>query len=234
VLETAWRHGVPVRCVWLDTPLEEAQVNVARRQLLAGEGAGQPLVGPDALFRWQRAFEPPEPDEGFTAIERVPFVRHRDAGHTGRALVCWLDGVLRRSRSGARAPLSPEDVEILPGRAEALARFRAEGYAIAALAWHPELAEGEASREAIEATMARTAALLGGDVDLRWCPHGAGPPRCWCRKPLPGLLVELVARHRLDPARSIYAGRDATDRGLAARLGFAYRDAAELFGPTGA
>ena len=234
VLETAAAHGVPVRCVWLDTPLEQAQVNVAERLLRAGGASpGRPskvkFVGPDALFRWQRDFEPPEPDEGFVAIERVPFARRSNPAHTAKGLICALDGVLRRSRSGARAPITPDDVEILPGRAEALARFRAEGRALAAIAWHPEIAEGTATPEAVAAALVRTAELLGGRIDLLHCPHAAGPPRCWCRKPLPGLGVELVARHRLDPAQTIYAGVDAVDRAFAARLGFDYRDAAELF-----
>ena len=33
VLETATRHGVPTRCVWLDTPLAQAQVNLIERLL---------------------------------------------------------------------------------------------------------------------------------------------------------------------------------------------------------
>ena len=233
VLETAAAHGVPVRCVWLDTPLEQAQVNVAARLLGAGGASAQPatkLVGPDALFRWQRDFEPPEADEGFAAVERVPFARRADPRHTAKGLICALDGVLRRSRSGARAPITPEDVEVLPGRAETLARLRAEGRALAAIAWHPEIAEGTATPEAVAATLARTAELLGGGIDLLHCPHAAGPPRCWCRKPLPGLGVELVARLRLDPTQTIYAGLDAVDRAFAARLGFLYRDAGELFG----
>ncbi len=60
-------------------------------------------------------------------------------------------------------------------------------------------------------------------------PPGGGPARCWCRKPLPGLGVELIARHRLDPASSIYVGRDAADRTFAASLGVAYRTADEVF-----
>lgn len=120
-------------------------------------------------------------------------------------------------------------MEILPGREGVIARYRNEGYTIAGLAWHPEIATGIASPEAIEATLARTAELLGGSVDLRYCPHGGGPPTCWCRKPLPGLGVALIDRHRLDPSSSLYVGRDATDRNFAACLGFVYREAAEVF-----
>ena len=31
VVECAWRHGVPARCIWLDTPLADAQINAVRR-----------------------------------------------------------------------------------------------------------------------------------------------------------------------------------------------------------
>ena len=156
VLEAAWAHGVPVRCVWLTTSLADAQVNVATR--LLRDDAHLPLL-PDALYRYQRELEPPELDEGFTAVEQVAFARRTPSDHTGRALVCWLDGVLRRSRSGARAPVDPEDVEVLPGRAEVLARYRAEGFTIAGIAWHPEIAAGTATAQAIDATLARTAEL---------------------------------------------------------------------------
>ena len=57
---------------------------------------------------------------------------------------------------------------------------------------------------------------------MRWsfCPHGEGPPACWCRKPLPGLGVLLVERHRLDPARCLYVGDGAADDAFARALGF--------------
>jgi aryl-alcohol dehydrogenase-like predicted oxidoreductase/predicted kinase/histidinol phosphatase-like enzyme len=231
VLEVASSHGVPVRCLWLTTTLAEAQVNVASR-MMTGGGANAVPLRPDVLYRYQRELEPPEPEEGFAAIEEVPFVRRRDAAHAGRALICWLDGVVRRSRRGARAPVSAEDVEILPGVAAVLAGYRGEGFTLAGLSWHPEVAAGTLSGETLAEIQARTAALLGGGVDLLHCPHGAGPARCWCRKPLPGLGVELIARHRLDPARSFFVGRDATDRSFAASLGFVYRDARDVFPQT--
>jgi hypothetical protein len=40
----------------------------------------------------------------------------------------------------------------------------------------------------------------------------------------------LVERHRLDPARCLYLGRDASDRAFARALGFTYRDAAAALG----
>jgi len=79
-----------------------------------------------------------------------------------------------------------------------------------------------ATRE--EAEAARTA-LLERHLrlaDAAFCTHGAGPPVCWCRKPIAGLGLLLFRRHRVDAARSVFVGRTALDRTLARRLGTAF------------
>jgi hypothetical protein len=71
-----------VRCLWIDTPLREAQVNAVARMLakldrlpLPGEMGKDPvLLHPTALFRMVKELEPPHPDEGME-IEVVRFVR---------------------------------------------------------------------------------------------------------------------------------------------------------------
>ena len=93
------------------------------------------------------------------------------------------------------------------------------------MTWQPELEAGGTSEAALEACFASLRAQLGMPLGVSYCPHGAGPPVCWCRKPLPGLGVELVQKHRLDPARSLYLGSSRLDRKFAERLGFTYRDA---------
>jgi aryl-alcohol dehydrogenase-like predicted oxidoreductase/histidinol phosphatase-like enzyme/predicted kinase len=242
VIETAWAHGVPVRCVWLQTSLEDAQVNVVQR-LLARYGT---LPGPEdlkrasrddpgaltpaALFRHRRELEPPDASEGFVKVESVPFVRRRPGGHDGRAFLFWHDGVVRASRSGARTPSAPDDVVVLPGRAAALARQRADGYALLGVSWQPEVHAGRMTDEEARAVFARTHELLGAEVDTVYCPHGDGPPVCWCRKPLPGLALVLIDRHRLDPARCLYVGRDAADQAFARAAGFTFRHADDVFG----
>jgi histidinol phosphatase-like enzyme len=71
---------------------------------------------------------------------------------------------------------------------------------------------------------------LGVSIEILYCPHGAGPPICWCRKPLPGLGVVLIQRHRLDPSQCIYVASGPQDPGFARRLGFQYRAAEDFFG----
>jgi predicted kinase len=51
------------------------------------------------------------------------------------------------------------------------------------------------------------------------CTHPGGPPVCWCRPPLPGLLLELARRHGIAPARSLVVGSSSAHRTLAKTLG---------------
>jgi aryl-alcohol dehydrogenase-like predicted oxidoreductase/predicted kinase/histidinol phosphatase-like enzyme len=242
VIEAAWAEGVPARCIWLRTSLEDAQVNAVQR-MVARYGR---LLGPEemkaaarddpgafpprVLYRHLREQEPPDVSEGFTRVETVPFRRHAAAGRERRALVVWYDGAVRRSRSGARAPVAPDDVELLPGRTDVIQRHRDEGWLVFGLSWRPDVAARPATAQDVRAVDARTEELLGGGVESLHCPHGDGPTVCWCRKPMPGLGVLLVERHGIDPARSVYVGRESADRTFARVLGFTYREAGDIFG----
>jgi aryl-alcohol dehydrogenase-like predicted oxidoreductase/histidinol phosphatase-like enzyme/predicted kinase len=235
VLRAAAAHRVPVRCVWLSTSVDEAQVNAASR-LVSRYGrlpADEELASlrksdvaaflPTVQFRYQRELEPPDVSEGFAKIEVLPFVRTPHDGHTNRAVIVWCDDVLLRSKTGKRTPVDPDDVEIERALAEALHRDREDGYLILGLSWQPEIADGTRTAADVAAVLARMNELIGFPIEVEYCPHAAGPPSCWCRKPLPGLGVVLIHRHRLDPAQSVYVGGGAADPGFARKLGFAYR-----------
>jgi len=243
VIEKAWAHDLSVRCVWLDTSLEDAQFNAAWRmvsrygRLLGPEEISQAAksdpgaFAPTVQFRYRRELEPPSAAEGFSRIEVVAFERHPDPALTNRALLVWCDGILRRSRSGQRTPSNPDDVEVLPGRALILRRYRDAGFRLLGLSWHPEIAQGNASREEVEAGHIRMQELLGLEIDVLYCPHGGGPPACWCRKPIPGLGVVFIQRYRLDAARCLYVGEGGADAVFARRMGFRYEDAETFFDP---
>jgi aryl-alcohol dehydrogenase-like predicted oxidoreductase/histidinol phosphatase-like enzyme/predicted kinase len=234
VIAAARRHGAAVRCIWLDTALEDAQVNAVQRLLdrhpewhgTLPEELGADL-GPDAQFRYRRSFEPPSLDEGFFEVERRPF--SRTAVHGGvRALIVDYDDAVWRSRGGERTPAGADDVELLPGAAELVRRHAREGWRVLGVTWQPELAAGR-DRRALAAAVTRANQLLFGgngvEVDVRHCPHPAGPPVCWCRKPLPGLGLVLARAHGVDLTASIHLGRGAAARGFASRLGLRFIDA---------
>ena len=243
VIRAAAAHGFPVRCIWLSTTVEDAQTNAAWR-IVSRYGTlpdGDELEKlrkrdvaaflPGVQFRYQRELEPPSVVEGFARIDVVPFERRFDPSFIDRALIVCCDGVLLRSRSAQRSPAHPDDVDVLANRAAILRRYGLEGWRLLGISWQPDIAEGCRAEASVRAVFARMNELLGVDVEVEFCPHAAGPPRCWCRKPLPGLGVLFVHRHRLDPTRCVYVGAGPQDPGFARRLGFQYRHADDFFGP---
>jgi aryl-alcohol dehydrogenase-like predicted oxidoreductase/histidinol phosphatase-like enzyme/predicted kinase len=243
VIRTAWLRGVPVRCIFLSTSLEDAQVNAAWRIVsryhrlpapaeIRQAGKRDPIAfGPTVQFRYQRELEPPDPSEGFSHVDVMAFERRRDPSFVNRALIVWCDGVLHRSRSGGRTPLSAEDVDVFAERGEVLRGYQADGWLLLGMSWQPEIAEEKLSAGDVDAVFVRMRELLGVDIQIEYCPHGAGPPTCWCRKPLPGLGVLFIQRHRLDPSQCLYVGSGPQDPGFARRLRFQYREAQEFFAP---
>jgi aryl-alcohol dehydrogenase-like predicted oxidoreductase/histidinol phosphatase-like enzyme/predicted kinase len=241
VIQAAGLRGLRVRCIWLSTGLEDAQVNAVWRivarynRLIASEeipSAGMrdaALFGPTVQFRYHRELEPPDGSEGFSAIDVVPFERTHDPSFVNRALILWCDGVLHRSRSGDRSPSSAADVAVFAERADVLRRYQSDGWLLLGLSWRPEIAEQKRPAADVDAEFARMRELLGLAIEVEYCPHGAGAPTCWCRKPLPGLGVVFVQRHRLNASQCIYVGTGPQDAPFARRLGFQYRDAADFF-----
>lgn len=241
VIQAATRAGLPVRGVWLKTSVEDAQVNAVGRmlskygKLLGPEDMRRAVrtdvsaFGPSVQFRYERTLEPPDLAEGFSAIDIVSFERRRDPSARNRALIIWCDDVIARSRSGQRAPSSPDDVEVLASRGDMLRRYAADGWTVLGLAWRPEIAEEKMSNDEVDACFARLIAELGVPMEVKYCPHGGGPPVCWCRKPLPGLGVVFIHEYELDPGQCIYVGKGHQDAAFARRLGFQYREADAFF-----
>jgi histidinol phosphatase-like enzyme len=79
------------------------------------------------------------------------------------------------------------------------------------LGWQPGIGEDVLTADQVEAGYARMQEQLGVAMDILYCPHGGGPPVCWCRKPLPGLGVVFIQRYRLDPSQCIYVGAGPQD-----------------------
>jgi hypothetical protein len=219
VIETAWQRGARVRCVWLTTDVPNAQINAIRRMLDVHGRLPTPeeirrlskqdtrYLLPDAQFRYERSFEPPTLEEGFASVDAHAFVREPEP-NDGRSLILDFDAVAE----SVRAP-------------ETLARYRGEGWLIFVHAWRPRATTPE-----VEATFARMRELLGEDVDVACCPHDAGPPVCWCRKPIPGSVLEFAVRRRVALERSIVVGTSVADRTMAERIGARFEASSAFFG----
>jgi aryl-alcohol dehydrogenase-like predicted oxidoreductase/predicted kinase len=220
VIRAAAQHAVPVRCVWLMTSLDEAQVNAVTRlierygklpdeqELAALRKTDVNAFPPTVLFRYQRELEPPDESEGFSRIDRVAFERRANSVHVNSAVIAWIDDPAKLRTLVADPP--PRGGGSLP---------------LVVFSWQPSIGDGIRSRADVEAAFTTAAARAGLSIEFDCCPHGAGPPRCWCRKPLPGLGVAAIHRHRLDPARCLYIGDGPMDPGFARKLGFTFREA---------
>ena len=110
---------------------------------------------PSVQFRYQRELEPPDASEGFSRIDAIDFERRVDASFVNRAVIVWCDGVLLRSRSGARVPLTPDDVEVAADRAAILRQRQSEGFRVLGMSWQPEIADGAQSHAGAQAVFAR-------------------------------------------------------------------------------
>ena len=241
VVQAAAAHGATVRCVWRSTSVADAQVNAATRiverygtlldveELAAHRKHDPAALPPMTLFRYQRELEPPDVSEGFARVDVVPFERRADPSRVNRAVIIWCDGVLVRSRSHERVPAGVDDLVVEADRATTLRRHADEGFLLLGLSWQPEIGEGKRTAADVNAVFARMKEILGLAIEVEYCRHPAGPPVCWCRKPLPGLGVLLVHRHALDPAQCVYVGEGPQDASYAERMGFQYRQAAAFF-----
>jgi aryl-alcohol dehydrogenase-like predicted oxidoreductase len=208
VIEAAERHRLPARVVWLDTPLAQAQVNIVERlierfgslpdpeQLRALSRTEPGLLAPTSQMRALRELEPPSPDEGWAAVERVAFARasRPDAAAGGGVFVA------------AAAVGTPGLLEQGDPEAPHLVFDWSEG--------------GDPDR--LERAVAIVAREVAGPVEGALCPHPAGPPVCWCRPPLPGLPLAFARGHNLDSARSVVIGSGPAHRTLATALGARY------------
>ena len=154
-----------------------------------------------------------------TMDSRVPI-----PGFARQALVFDLDDLL-----GAEAGGAPSGRIVR--RRELLAAHASEGWLLFAHAWRPGRHDGgSAPMGDFQSEVAHAQEQLGVPLSVVRCTHPAGPPVCWCRKPLPGLLLEFALREQVSLDRSMIVGTSAADRTMANRLGVPFRITSDFFG----
>ena len=210
VVEAARRHGASVRCVWLDTPLAQAQVNLVERLLerfgslpatdelttLARTHAG--VLTPTSQMRTFRQLEPPDEDEGFVEVRRVEFERLSRPGRNAAGVVVAAAAVGCDGWREAVASAEPSKPHLV-------------------FDWRPQ---GDVAD--LDRVVAAVARDVTGPVEAAVCPHPAGPPVCWCRPPLPALPLVFARVQGLDLCSSVVIGASAAHRTLANTLGSRY------------
>lgn len=134
------------------------------------------------------------------------------------------DGVLNEKMPEGFYVTCWEDFRILPGVFEAIARLNQAGLRVVVVSNQRGIALGlstVAEVEAIHSAFQRLLGSHGAHIDaFLVCPHDRG--QCNCRKPLPGLFEEAVARFpSIAAASSAMIGDSLVDMEFGHRLGMA-------------
>lgn len=124
-----------------------------------------------------------------------------------RAVFLDRDGVINHVvvRDGQPVPpVSAEDVEFLPGVGEAIAALRAADFRIIIVTNQPDVATGLQRRGTVEAIHERMRRTFQID-DIKACYH-VDADGCACRKPKPGLLLEVAREWSIELTQSFLVG----------------------------
>jgi D-glycero-D-manno-heptose 1,7-bisphosphate phosphatase len=96
---------------------------------------------------------------------------------------------------------SPEEWRAIPGSLEAIARLNQAGYRVVVATNQSGVGRGlfgMTTLTAIHEKMFKALGQVGGRIDaVFYCPHAADS-NCDCRKPKPGMLVQIGSRFGVD------------------------------------
>jgi D-glycero-D-manno-heptose 1,7-bisphosphate phosphatase len=117
---------------------------------------------------------------------------------------------------------SPEEWKPIPGSLEAIAKLNHAGYRVVVASNQSGVGRGlfdMGALNAINDKMYRALAQVGGRIDaLFYCPHAA-ESNCECRKPKPGLLLDIAQRFNVDLEGVPAVGDSLRDLQAAAAVG---------------
>lgn len=239
-IEMAQKHGADITCQLMGTSIEDAQFNVVQRAIgLLGKFPTPEVIKaakhtnvfpPLVLFKYKKEFQKPTEQEGFSKVEAVKFVRKEDPTFTNKAIIVDYDGTLRECINGNdKYPVEKDQVEIKPNRKPVLDAWKKKGYLLLGVSNQSGIAKGLLTEDKAHELFKYTNDQIGVDIEYRFCSHQSNPISCYCRKPMPGIGVEFILKHKLNRKECIFVGDLTTDKTFAARAGFQYVDQAEFF-----
>jgi D-glycero-D-manno-heptose 1,7-bisphosphate phosphatase len=149
---------------------------------------------------------------------------------SNKALFLDRDGVINVDHGYVS---TPEQFEFVNGVFEACKHFQAQGYKLVVVTNQSGIARGYYSPEQFKVLtqwMCQQFAAHGVHITAVYhCPHhptkGHAPyvQDCNCRKPAPGMLLQAIAEHGIDPAQSIMVGDKGADMQAAAAAGVGHK-----------
>jgi D-glycero-D-manno-heptose 1,7-bisphosphate phosphatase len=124
-----------------------------------------------------------------------------------RAVFLDRDGVLVRAfpdGDASRPARTMDELELLPGVAEACAQLNVAGFLLIVATNQPDVARGRITLDALRVQHEWLASVLPLD-EIVVCLHDDGDA-CSCRKPAPGMLVESAGRLGVALDKSVMVG----------------------------
>jgi D-glycero-D-manno-heptose 1,7-bisphosphate phosphatase len=143
------------------------------------------------------------------------------------------DGTIIAALDGRPANAISEQ-SLLPNVAEKCADLRNAGKILAIASNQGGVAAGFLSYAAARGLVDHAAILIGAQY-IEMCPHMPYGPvaefvqQCECRKPKPGMLLEIARLAGLAPDECVYVGDWKTDKEAAEAAGMCFEWAADFF-----
>lgn len=147
---------------------------------------------------------------------------HGSASNPRKLVVLDRDGVI--NFDSASFIKSPDEWQPIPGSLEAIARLNRAGFRVVVATNQSGIGRGlfdTAMLNEIHAKMHRAAAASGARIEaVFFCPH-TNQDQCQCRKPLPGMMEQIVERYDIvDPSAVPIVGDSLRDLQAGAAVGF--------------
>jgi histidinol-phosphate phosphatase family protein len=124
------------------------------------------------------------------------------------------DGVINRKAPEGEYITRWEEMDFLPGVAEAVAVLNQSGFKVIVISNQRCVAKGLLSVSELESMhqqMSDWFRAQGGRIDaIYYCAHEKQPP-CSCRKPSPGMLLAAAREHEIDLSASWMIGDSDSD-----------------------
>lgn len=140
--------------------------------------------------------------------------------HLTKLVILGRDGILNEYREGHVT--DPQEWVPVPGALEAVARMNHAGWHVVVATNQSGIGRGMIDMSAVNAVhahMHQQLQLQGGRIDaVFFCPH-TPEDNCDCRKPKPGLLLDVGRRYGVDLATVPVVGDTARDLVAAAAAG---------------
>jgi len=132
--------------------------------------------------------------------------------HTTKLVILGRDGILNEYRE--EHVTTPEEWQPVPGALEAVARINHAGWHVVVATNQSGIGRGMidmAAVNVVHAHMNRQLQVAGGRLDaVFFCPH-TEQDACDCRKPKPGMLLDVGRRYGIDLANVPVVGDTARD-----------------------